>query len=242
MRLCVADSFGSNVHQLFSAVLIFAVLVTAGCGSQHGTSAPQPVVVREIAPGRIIVDVLERRGREHYYVYTVTPSNGSVDLASTETFADFQHEKLAPHYKEPSGAIGNCASKEPAAESPDRSYVASCTVDVQPSGRFARKYAQVFLIHDKNTGNEVLHWKLDEQRLIRGFAWSPNSKSIALLSCEEAYGKGPLELISAWVGHPVPHCTVSLYLIPVSSMQPIEYRIRNDVLYAYTRILDWSVD
>lgn len=220
---------------------MFACLETAGRSSQH-RSSPLPVVSGEIAPGRIVVDILERRGREHYHVYEVRPSKGSLDLMSEETFQDYQHERITHQYQRPSGAISNCASEEPTAESPDAKYIAGCTVDVQPSGRLSRKYFQVFFVNERNTGKEVFRWKLDQRRLIHGFAWSPNSQSGALLNSTKVYGKGPLELIWAWAGHPVPHNTVYLHIIPISTMQPVEYRIRSNVLYASSRILNWSVD
>jgi hypothetical protein len=216
------------------AVLVLACLGTAGCRSQVRSISPQPVVSGEVAPGRIVVDILEPRGREHYYVYEVRPSKGSLNLTSEETFKDYQHERISHEYQRPTGAIDDCISKKPTAESPDGNYVAGCTVDVQPGGRFSRIYYRVFFINEKNTGQEVFHWRLDEQRLIHGFAWSLNSRSIALLDSTEVYGKGPLEMIWAWAGHPVPHNTVYLHIIPVSTMQPGEYKIRSDVLYAFT--------
>jgi hypothetical protein len=228
--------------RIFSVLLVFACLETAGCSSQQ-RSSPLPVVNGEVAPGRIVVDILEPRGREHYYVYEVRPSKGSLDLTSEETFQDYRHERISHEYQRPAGAIGgDCMLKKPTAESPDGNFIAGCSVQVEPSGQFSRKYFQIFFISDRNSGKEVFHWKLDEQRLIHGFAWSPNSQSVALLNSTEVYGNGPLERISAWAGHPVPHNTVYLHIIPISTMQPVEYRIRSDVLYAFTRILNWSVD
>jgi hypothetical protein len=86
---------------------------------------------------------------------------------------------------------------------------------------------------------EMMYWKLDQWRVISGFAWSPDSQSVALLDKLEVYGDDPLEKLSAWAGHPVPHDAVYIHVIPVSTMHPVEYKIRADVYAAFTRILAW---
>lgn len=82
-------------------------------------------------------------------------------------------------------------------------------------------------------------WK-PKERGIRGFAWAPNSPSIAILNVSTYVGKMPMELLAALSGHPVPHDTVFLDILDVRTGQVTEYTIRRNVVSSFTRILDWS--
>lgn len=79
-----------------------------------------------------------------------------------------------------------------------------------------------------------------KDRGIRGFAWAPNSGSVAILSVSSYIGKRPQELLAALSGHPVPHDTVFLDVFNVRTGQVTEYTIRSNVVSSFTRILNWS--
>ena len=233
-----------------SAVLIGNLLLwcfVTGCGGQR-QQVRQRVLSGDAAGGKISVAVVDQRRREHYYQYEIRPSRGTVVLTGEETF-EYLQEPATPESKEPSGAIYDCFMKfEPTylAKSPDGKYVAACkqgswrTPIPGIPGAFSYKYFEIFSVTQVESGKEVFQWKLDDGRRIHGFTWSPNSRSVAVLNSTQRVGKGPLETIWTWAGHPVPHHTVYLNVIPVDTMQPIQYEIRGDVLYARAKILDWS--
>jgi hypothetical protein len=193
------------------------------------------------APGRILVDILQGSRPERYWYYEVRPGKAAVSRVKEETFRDPQHEHIAETYHKPTGAIDSCRNR-PTATSPDGKYIAGCRFLMVPDGQFARKYFPTFFIAEAATSKEVFVWQMDESRDIRGFSWSPTSQSVALLDKSGVYGKSPLEILSAAAGHPVPHDNVYLHLIPLSTKQPIEFLIKSDVIYSFTRILDWSAD
>jgi len=62
---------------------------------------------------------------------------------------------------------------------------------------------------------------------------------LALLNHSERRGFGPLELLWAVAGHPVPHNTFYLLIIDAESGRSVEYVLRKDVAEGAARILDW---
>jgi hypothetical protein len=202
---------------------------------------PSSSLPASVAPGRILIDVLQRGGPERYWHYEVRPQTASVSCVRDETFRDSQHENIVHGYHQPTGAIETCR-KTPNATSPDRKYVAGCRFLVVPDGQFARKYLPVFFIADAATSKELFVWQMKESLVIRGFSWSPTSQAVAVLDHSEFYGKSAIEKLSAAAGHPVPHATVYLHVIPLATMKPVEFLIRKDVTYAFERILNWSTD
>ena len=202
---------------------------------------PASPLSASVAPGRILIDVLQSGRPERYWHYEVRPETASVSRVREETFRDSQHENIVHGYHKPTGAIETC-HKTPTAISPDGKYIAGCRFLVVGDGQFARKYLPVFFIADAATSKELFVWQMEESRIIRGFSWSPTSQAIAVLDHSEVYGKSAIEKLSAAAGHPVPHATVYLHVIPLSTMKPIEFLIRKDVTRAFERILDWSRD
>lgn len=183
----------------------------------------------DVAPGVILVDVLESGKPEHYWRYEVQPMVGLVRKVKEESFQDYAHENIPHVFLQPTGAIEACA-KRPEANSPDGDYLAYCT----------RTGSDEFFVIDKKTGETLYHWKPEKWRGIQGFAWAPNSHSVAFLNVSSYYGKSPLELISGLSGHPVPHDTIFLDFLDVRAWKITEYEVRRDVPYSFTRILNWS--
>jgi len=177
--------------------------------------------------GTITVDILAA-GR--YWQYALRPKDGTVTRTSEQQFSTKQNSTIPPGYLKPTGAIVSCTDK-PEAMSPDGSFVATCEGSLT---------SRAFVITDRSTKKELLRWAPTEYRGIRGFAWAPDSKSIAVLNESEHYGKGPLELLSGLSGHPVPHNTVFVELFVTDGWKPTEYVIQKDVINAFIRILDWK--
>lgn len=200
-----------------------------GCSSSRTEQpAPQTVLSADVAPGLILIDVLESGKPENYWQYEVRPSSGLVRKVKEENFQDYAHEDIPHVFHQPTGAIEACA-KNPEANSPDGEYLAYCT----------GSDSDEFFVVDKKTTETLYRWKPEEWRGIRGFAWAPNSHSVAFLNVSSYYGKGPLELISGLSGHPVPHDTIFLNVLDGGG-KITEYEVRRDVPYSFARILNWS--
>jgi hypothetical protein len=95
-------------------------------------------------------------------------------------------------------------------------------------------------VADSKTSETIFHWKPEAPRRIRGFAWAPNSHSVAFLSVSSYLGKSPMELLSALSGHPVPHDTVFLDFVDVRERSLTEYTVARNVPSSFVRILSWS--
>lgn len=208
---------------------VLSVAVTGCSSSQTGNLPHQTTLNRDVAPGVILVDVLEGGRSERYWQYEIQPTAGVVREAKQERFQDSAHEDFPHVIQQPSGAIETC-TKTPEANSPDQNYSAYCT----------HFNSDEFFVIDRKTKETLYQWKPEEWRGISGFVWVPNSRSVAFLNVSSHYGKGPLELISALSGHPVPHDTVFLDVVDVRTARVVEYVVRRNVVSSFTRILKWS--
>jgi hypothetical protein len=225
-----ARSWGTRHRS--NSVLAWALLLTLSA-CKHEPPSTQQVLARDIAPGRIDIEVISpRQGGDDYWAYRVTPSEGSVARTSVGRQTASDWEPLAPEF---SAGQANCFQGSQAS-SPDQKLLARCF------GERPGKPAQ-FTIgpNTPGDGNKFLfRFTPDRWRRIEGFVWSPNSRSIALLISSERYGKGPLERLWALAGHPVPHNTVYLDLNDVESGNTVEYLIRSDVVHGGARIVAWK--
>jgi len=211
-----------------SIALLFPLVCCFSGSKQPPLPPPQDILTGDVAPGVILMDLLESGHPEHYWQYEVRPTTGSVRQVKEETFRDYAHENLPHVFLQPAGAIGAC-SGDTKASSPDAKFEAYCT---------GSDWA--FFVADKRSHAIVYTWKPREWRGIRGFGWAANSHSVAILNVSSYYGKTPLELLSGVAGHPVPHDTIFLDVLDVRSGKTTEYLIRNNVPYSFTRILSWT--
>lgn len=202
------------------------------CFWKTSPSHLQQVVGTNVAPGTITVDILESGRPEHYWQSQVQPSSGTVRDVLTTEFRDYSEERIPTSVQEPAGA-GGCSEKRNLATSPDGQFVAKCESE-------GRSVSDHFQIKDSATSTTLYSWKTDDWREILGFAWSPNSHSVAVLNMSEYYGKSPVELLSALSGHPVPHNTIFLDVIDLQKGRATEYVIKRNVISAFCRILSWS--
>lgn len=219
-----------TVHLLLAILAAVLTLAVVACSNSPATATdPQTVLSADVAPGAILIDILQGGQPEHYWQYEIKPAAGSVRQVADKIFPDSAHEDIPHTFEQPAGAIEACA-KTPEANSPDGLYSARC----------AKLNSDEFFVNHAHTADTLYHWEPKEQRAIRGFAWAPNSSSVAILNLSEHYGKGPLESLSAASGHPVPHDTVLLDVLDVATGKVTEYVVRRNVLSAFTRILAWS--
>jgi hypothetical protein len=212
--------------KLFVAVLLL-------CGPTCVGRTKDDLVKHQVqtgVSGTITVDILDAGFPRRYWQYTLRPADGTVTRTSEQQLATKQ-SAIPPGYLKPEGAIFSCIDK-PEATSPDGSFVAICEGSLNSSG--------ALVITERSTQKELVRWAPSEYRGMRGFAWAPDSKSVAVLNESEHHGKAPLELLSGLSGHPVPYNTVFVELFQVAGGKRTEYVIRKDVINAFTRILDWK--
>lgn len=210
---------------------IAAILLSGTLGYSNNNDAVVKHGPLVAAQGTITIDILDAGFPNRYWQYTLRPQDGTVTRTSEEKIAQKQKTAIPSAYLKPTGAIFSCTDK-PEATSPDGSLVATCEGSLSSSG--------TFVIIDRSTKKELLRWTPSEYRGMRGFAWAPDSKSVAVLNESEHYGKSPLELLSGLSGHPVPHNTVFVELFVTDGWRQTEYVVRKGVINAFTRILDWK--
>ena len=208
-----------------------AMSIAAAACSNPKTENPsyQNILNADVAPGVVLIDVLEAGRPEHYWQYEVRPATGLVRQTKEEAFLDSIHEDIPHVFEQPTGAIETC-TKTPEADSLDGNYSAYCS----------KSNSDEFFVINKKTGETLYQWKPKYWRGIKGFAWGPNSRSVAFLNISSYYGKSPLELLSGLSGHPVPHDAVFLNILDMHTGKVTEYTVRRNVVSSFTRILQWS--
>jgi hypothetical protein len=94
-------------------------------------------------------------------------------------------------------------------------------------------------VFNKQSNAQVRRWAADEGWKICGLSWSPDSASIAVLLEKARTDLGPLGLISAASGHPIPLETFKVTLLSVYSESELHLPvIRKDSPSGWARI-DW---
>jgi hypothetical protein len=210
---------------LFGAFSVVLVFLQAGC-AQVQLASPK-ALGGDVAPGVIVIDILGGGQPMHYWQYLVQPSAAVVRIAVENVVSDPRHPDMPRAFQQPAGSFDSCG-RSPRAASPDRALVAFCSKEAS------------FTLHviDGRSGTTVCEWKSDNQ--IRGFAWAPNSNSLAILNSSSRQGRKPLELFALVSGHPVNHDNIFLDLLDVKTSVSTKYLIRPDVISSFTRILEWS--
>jgi hypothetical protein len=218
----------SNCGVVFSALSLALTFVLTGCSDYRPVKPVQNILSGEVAPGVLLVDVLEGGQSERYWQYEVQPTTGAVRLVKEELFPDYRHTEGVPEaFQKPAGAITSCAAN-PQASSPNGQYVAAC----RDEGTWG------FYLTDNNSAKVLYHLKSNKE--IRGFAWAPNSNSVAIVCMTGHLGLSPLELLALISGHQVPHNTIFLDVVDVRTGKITEYVLRRNVISAFTRILNWE--
>ena len=206
----------------------FAYELFAGVGS----SGPkrQLAITTGSSPGRITVDVLEQGRPEYYRVYEITPEKGEVNLTTKKIFASYESEEIPHAFYENTGAVQNCGTAQQSI-SPDGILLARCSSD--SSGEF-------IIVTRANSGDVLFKSPARMNRRIRGFGWSPNSMSVAVLKRETTFRSGPIEYFLALAGHRTPFDNVFIEVSDLRTFQTADYLIATHVPYSFARILSWS--
>jgi hypothetical protein len=135
------------------------------------------------------------------YLYQIDVSEGRVleledESVSSEEFAN------PPWRAPPGGHIDTGGSHSFAGmASPDGQYVAMSPGE---DGYQSNGAGQVPIVVERSSDHtEVFGASFPPRYYVRGVTWSPDSKAVALLLSSERIGFGPLDILSAFAGHPI---------------------------------------
>ena len=157
--------------------------------------------------GIIEIGVLESRlSGQTLSVYSINPSVGTIKLTSEvhiELGSSVSSEPL------PAGAhISRCPDgTDSSISSPDGRFAASCVREQGISS---------VIVTDVLAKTPVKNILIANFFNVRGIAWSPDSRAVAVLEESERKGYGPLELASALSGHPVPYSSIGFVAASIS--------------------------
>jgi len=107
--------------------------------------------------------------------------------------------------------MDDCKSNVP---SPDNKFFVSCSTNPIPPNYDYRPLR--FTVNDFDS-KQLMVIPLVGRERIYGLAWAPDSKAIAVLVQDERYGKGPLDLLSGFAGHPVPYANYGVKVYAMDS-------------------------
>jgi hypothetical protein len=153
------------------------------------------------------------------YLYRIDVSEGRVlelenKSLSSEEFAN-------PPWSAASGAHIDTGSSYNFAgiASPDAQYVAVSSGDVALHSNAAR---QVPIVVERSSDHaEVFRASIPPRFYVRGVTWSPDSRAVALLLSSERVGFGPLDILSAFSGHPIQYKSFGFLLLSVEERRSV---------------------
>jgi hypothetical protein len=147
------------------------------------------------------------------YLYQIDVNEGRVlelenKSVSSEEFAN-------PPWSAPPGAHIDTGGSHSFAgiASPDGEYVAASSGDgaIQSNGA-----GQVpIFIERVSDHTEVFRASISPRYYVRGVTWSPDSKAVALLLSSERIGFGPLDILSAFAGHPIQYKSFGFLILSI---------------------------
>jgi len=215
-----------------AAILSVVLSMTVACNRSGSSGNPHQTPLVGASTGAVQIDLLADGNPVIYFQYAVIPQTGEVRVLSEARFNQGK-EEIPDEFDQPTGAIDACW-KKPASASPDAKYVARCVDEFDRRDQFSVVHHDAFIVEDRIRSAEAFHWKMEERRRIRGFAWSPKSDAVAVLSLRQDYVR------LGFLGHmAIPYDAVYLDVIGVDH-QFAEYMVRRDVVYAWSRILKWN--
>jgi len=68
---------------------------------------------------------------------------------------------------------------------------------------------------------EIFAASISPQYFVQSVAWSPDSTTVALLLCSERLGFGPLDLLSAFTGHPIQYKSFGFLILSVERRRSV---------------------
>jgi hypothetical protein len=197
--------FSSGWRKALLASSVGSLLVLVACDDSLDRS-PRPFPNDPAAfTGKIMLVVSEpgTKGFVHFtYEYDL-----DVGIARLKDMHESPDRAGIPVDRFATGYVGCYGS--PKLESPNGKFTARCE---GPRPGIRRDHQQDFLVVEDKHSKVVFKqgaWYIFQ---IVGYAWSPNSRSIAIVESAEQWGLNPLDLLAALRGHPTP--AYSFYVMP----------------------------
>jgi hypothetical protein len=206
-RIALVESHEKKTNPPSHKVHIICVVSNIGIGSLPDllVELDEPLE-RSFKPensfsGQISVEMTDKNtGPDKSFQFLIDLDHGQISESSHITAAS------APRL---GSSIHDC-TKSVEVPAPTNELTAVC------STRYGTKELLMSVI--KHGSNEqIRQWPLEQGWWVSGLAWSANSRSIAVLLEKERFDLGPLGLLSAASGHPIPLNTfkVDLYSMPI---------------------------
>jgi hypothetical protein len=107
----------------------------------------------------------------------------------------------------------------PEFSSPDGRYVVlSSGDDGHPSNGAAQS---PIIVERASDHTEVFQASIPYRYHVGGVTWSPDSRVVALLLCSERFGFGPLDLLSAFAGHPIQYKSLGFLILSLEERRSV---------------------
>jgi hypothetical protein len=108
----------------------------------------------------------------------------------------------------------------PESSSLDGRYVVLSSGD---DGQQSNSAAQIPIVVERSIDHtEVFQASIPYRYYVGGVTWSPDSKAVALLLCSQRFGFGPLDLLSAFAGHPIQYKSFGFLILNVEARSSVD--------------------
>jgi hypothetical protein len=188
--------FPSRWRKGLMPISIAGLLVLTTCGGSPDKS-PRRFPTNPAFTGKITVVVSEPRTESFVtFTYECDLDAGTVTLKGMHESSNNAGIPLGPFA---TGHVG--CYRSPKLESPDGKFAARCE---GPMPGVPRDHQADSIVVEGKQGKEVFRQEVDYTLRVIGYAWSPDSRSIAAAESSERWGLNPLDLLGALSGHPTP--------------------------------------
>jgi hypothetical protein len=211
-------------------ITLLCSILLGGCDTNESSKAFRPTPE---FPGKLEIILSESKGDDfRNFTYTVTPSAGLIELSREQATSKAE----LPVGSASTGHI-DC-NHSPFLPSPDGKLVAHC--EGPAPGELPDSANNFIVIQDKN-GGTVLRNGFWHAFRVESFAWSPDSKSIAVLVASTSISWRPLDLLGWLAGQPVPEYTYYLQFRGLDGKSGLQSPyIRVNSRYGFGLISTWT--
>ncbi len=214
---------------------MLSTIAFSNCGGVQPRASSFPK--NELFRGTIGVVILEKQlGNERKLSFEVRLNEGQILPVKQEDLGD---DYEGPRFDVPptsSGGIGNCY-RSPRLASPDKKLLAYC--EGPPLGISNGTTPDTVIVVDEKE-SEVLRMAIPLETRMVSFCWAPDSNSIAVLTASRHTGFGPLDILAALTGHPVPYMSFAIELFQMNGPKMHIPTFLENTRYGFGSLLNWS--